>query len=93
VTVPTSAQYSVTLRTRIAHRPGMLGRVAVAIGEAGGSIGAVDLVSVDDDWTLRDIDVDTSGTEQARAIRDAVGAVDGVEVVDLSDRTFNLHLG
>jgi malate dehydrogenase (oxaloacetate-decarboxylating) len=93
VTGPTSAQYSVTLRVRIAHRPGMLGRVAGAIGEAGGSIGAVDLVSVDDHWTLRDLDVDTGGTEQARAIRDAVAAVDGVEVVDLSDRTFNLHLG
>ena len=47
--VPTtpSAQYSLTIRVEIAHKPGMLGRVAGAIGEAGGVIGAVDLVEVE----------------------------------------------
>jgi malate dehydrogenase (oxaloacetate-decarboxylating) len=41
--VPTtpSAQYSLTIRVEIANRPGMLGRVAGAIGDAGGFIGAV----------------------------------------------------
>ena len=38
-----SASYSVTARVSITNRPGMLGRVAMAIGEAGGDIGAVDL--------------------------------------------------
>jgi malate dehydrogenase (oxaloacetate-decarboxylating) len=93
VALPISAQYSVTLRVRISHRPGMLGRVAGAIGDAGGSIGSVDLVSVDDAWTLRDVDVDTSGVDHAREIRAAVEAVEGAEVVDLSDRTFAMHLG
>ena len=37
----------------------MLGKVASAIGEAGGTIGAVDLVEVDDDHTIRDITVET----------------------------------
>ena len=45
----TSAQFSLVLRVRIAHRPGMLGRVATAIGEAGGTIGSVDLISLDGD--------------------------------------------
>src|SRR5439155_1048113 len=40
-----SASYSFTIRLQIANRPGMLGRVASAIGEAGGDIGAVDLVT------------------------------------------------
>src|ERR1700754_2606789 len=40
-----SAQYSIILRVQIDHRPGMLGRVATAIGEAGGSIGAVHLLA------------------------------------------------
>jgi len=39
-----SASYSVTIRLQIRNRPGMLGRVASAIGGAGGDIGAVDLV-------------------------------------------------
>ncbi len=42
-----SAQYSLTLRVEIDHLPGMLGKVASAIGEAGGTIGAVDLVQVE----------------------------------------------
>ena len=36
-----SAQYSIILRVEIDHRPGMLGRVATAIGDAGGSIGSM----------------------------------------------------
>ena len=43
-----SAQYSLTLRLEIADRPGMLGQVTSAIGEAGASIGSIDLVEVKD---------------------------------------------
>jgi malate dehydrogenase (oxaloacetate-decarboxylating) len=34
-----SASYSITMRVEIQNRPGMLGRVASAIGKAGGDIG------------------------------------------------------
>ena len=44
MSLPTSAQYSLTIRVAIADRPGMLGRVATAIGDAGGTIGSVDLL-------------------------------------------------
>ena len=33
-----SASYSITVRLEIRNEPGMLGRVALAIGEAGGDI-------------------------------------------------------
>ena len=64
----TSAQFSLVLRVRIAHRPGMLGRVATAIGEAGGTIGSIDLISLDDEHTLRDITVDAGDEEHGKAI-------------------------
>lgn len=35
--VAPSASYSLTLRLAIKNRPGMLGRVAMAIGQAGGA--------------------------------------------------------
>src|SRR6202021_2699901 len=57
-TVP-SAQYSLTLRVEIDHLPGMLGKVASAIGDAGGTIGAVDLVQVGGSHNVRDITVVT----------------------------------
>jgi malate dehydrogenase (oxaloacetate-decarboxylating) len=88
-----SAQYSITIRVEIAHRPGMLGQVAGAIGRAGGIIGAVDLVEVTDDRLLRDITVDAAGPEQWDAISSALDAVEGVRVVDTTDRTFLLHVG
>ena len=43
MSITPTAQYSLTIRVEIDHRPGMLGQVATAIGEAGGIIGAVDL--------------------------------------------------
>lgn len=55
-----SAQYSLTLRVEIDHLPGMLGKVASAIGAAGATIGAVDLVGVDAGHTIRDITVELS---------------------------------
>ena len=90
---PTSAQFSLTLRVRIDHRPGMLGRVATAIGEAGGTIGNIELVDLDRDHTLRDLTVDAAGEEHERRIVEAVKAVDGAEVVDWTDRTLGMHVG
>jgi malate dehydrogenase (oxaloacetate-decarboxylating) len=88
-----SAQYSLTLRVEIAHRPGMLGRVAGAIGEAGGVIGAVDLVSVDGDVVVRDIVLDTGEPEHWARVVTAVEAVDGARVLRATDRTFAMHAG
>ena len=93
MTLPTSAQYSLTIRVQIVHRPGMLGRVAGAIGEAGGSIGSVDLISMDGDHTVRDITVDTAGPEHGQAIVAAVDAIEGARVIDTTDRTFLMHMG
>src|SRR3954453_18209267 len=70
----------------------MLGRVAAAIGDVGGTIGSVDLVEIGDD-VIRDITVATPGPESWDALRTAIGGVDGAELVDLTDRTFLMHLG
>jgi malate dehydrogenase (oxaloacetate-decarboxylating) len=93
MSVTPSAQYSLTIRIEIAHRPGMLGQVASAIGKAGGIIGAVDLIEVSEDKLLRDITVDAADQEQWEAITAAIDAVEGVRVVDTTDRTFLLHIG
>jgi malate dehydrogenase (oxaloacetate-decarboxylating) len=93
VSPSTSAQYSLTIRVQIAHRPGMLGRVASAIGDAGGIIGSVDLIALDDAHTVRDITVDASDPEHWDRILGAIAAVDGATMVDVTDRTFSLHVG
>jgi malate dehydrogenase (oxaloacetate-decarboxylating) len=88
-----SAQYSLTLRVEIDHIPGMLGKVASAIGEAGGTIGAVDLVGVEGNHTVRDITVETGDSSDWPRLTDAVNGVPGARVLDTIDLTFMLHLG
>src|ERR1700729_2576337 len=88
-----SAQYSLTLRVEIDHRPGMLGKVASAIGEAGGTIGAVDLVTVEGPHTIRDITVETGDAADWPRLTAAVNSVPGARVLDTTDRTFMLHMG
>jgi malate dehydrogenase (oxaloacetate-decarboxylating) len=89
----TQAQYSLILRVRLDNRPGMLGRVATAIGAADGQIGTIDLVQLADGHTVRDITVDTTGEDQAERVAAAIGSVDGAEVVETTDRTFLMHVG
>src|ERR671917_76827 len=89
----TSAQFSLTLRVRIDHRPGMLGRVATAIGEAGGTIGNIERVGLDRRHTLRDITLDAADEAHEHGIVEAVRAVEGAEVIGWSDRTLGMHVG
>jgi malate dehydrogenase (oxaloacetate-decarboxylating) len=90
---PTSASYAITIRLQLENRPGVLARVLTAIGDRGGNVGAVDLIRVRDDKFIRDITVETGGDDHAREVADAVHAIEGVDVLEVSDRTFLLHLG
>ncbi|MFL5856283.1 MAG: NAD-dependent malic enzyme [Solirubrobacteraceae bacterium] len=88
-----SAQYSITIRVEIEHRPGMLGQVATAIGEAGGTIGAVELLALESGHTVRDITVNTGGLDHAERVVAAVRGVEDVRVIDTTDRTLRMHAG
>src|ERR1700759_4495129 len=87
-----SAQYSLTLRVEIDHLPGMLGKVASAIGEAGGRPGAANLVAVEGPHTIRDITVETGDAADWPRLTDAVNGVPGARVLDATDRTFMVHM-
>jgi len=88
-----SEGYSLTLRVRLANRPGMLGRVTSAIGAAGGNIGAVDIVEVGPGQIVRDLTVAAGSVQHGEQIVEAVRAVPDVTVINVSDRTFLRHLG
>src|SRR6266576_3435952 len=92
-TVVPSASYSLTVRVAIRNRPGMLGRVAMAIGEAGGDMGAVDLVESGRDHIIRDITINARDSVHGTQIVNRLKQVTGVRVVNISDRTFLMHLG
>jgi malate dehydrogenase (oxaloacetate-decarboxylating) len=88
-----SASYSITMRVEIQNRVGMLGKVTSAIGRAGGDIGAVDIAGFGKDTILRDITVNARDEVHEKSIAAAVGKLPGVQVVNVSDRTFLAHLG
>jgi malate dehydrogenase (oxaloacetate-decarboxylating) len=88
-----SPGYSITIRVQIRNRPGSLGRLTTAIGRIGGDIGAVDIVHVGHDVLTRDITVNAASVPHGEQIVAAIGAVEGVEVINVSDRTFLMHLG
>ncbi len=88
-----SAQFSLTLRVEIDRVLGQLGRVTSAIGEAGGSIGAVDIVEQLEHKTVRELIVDAADLDHGNAIVTAVNEVPGVTVLEIADRTFELHRG
>jgi malate dehydrogenase (oxaloacetate-decarboxylating) len=88
-----NASYSVILRVVTHGTPGTLGRITSAIGQTGGIIGTIDLVSVRGGTNVRDICVAASDREHEALIVEAVEALDGVRVAEVFDRTFQLHLG
>jgi malate dehydrogenase (oxaloacetate-decarboxylating) len=71
----------------------MLGRIATVIGQAEGDIGAIDIVSVAGDTLVRDITINAASSQHGEHIVTAVRDIDGVEIVNVSDRTFLMHLG
>jgi malate dehydrogenase (oxaloacetate-decarboxylating) len=88
-----SAQYRLTIRVKLDDAHGLLAHVTSAIGDTGGIVGAVDLVEVEGNHSLRDIVVDGTGPEHWERILQAIGAIGGVQVIDTTDRTFQLHVG
>ena len=88
-----SASYSLTLRVRLSSRAGSLGELTMAIGRAGGDIGAIDIVTVGNDFIIRDITVSSVSSKHGEQIVEAVKDVDGVELLQVSDPTFLMHLG
>src|SRR6267143_1696361 len=88
-----TASHSLTIRVEIVNRPGMLGKVTSAIGKAGGDIGAIDLVEVGKSTVTRDISFKASDEKHGEQVVDKIRGAGGVRVINVSDRTFLMHLG
>jgi malate dehydrogenase (oxaloacetate-decarboxylating) len=93
VALTPNPSYSVTMRLRLSNQAGTLALVTQAIAEVGGSLGNIELIERDLKFLLRDITVDASSSEHAAEIEEAVKAVPNIEVLSISDRTFDIHKG
>ena len=88
-----NSSFSVTLRLQIPNRVGMLASVTQAIAATGGNLGQIDLIEQSRQESIRDITVDAASTEHAETIVQGVKELPDIQVIDVYDRTFNLHRG
>jgi malate dehydrogenase (oxaloacetate-decarboxylating) len=91
--IATSVSYSFTIRLRVRNIPGMLAKVLRKIADQRGDPGAVDIVRIESGFKIRDITVSARDDEHATAIVNALRKLSGIEVLNVSDRVFLLHLG
>ena len=85
--------FSLTIRVQVPNRAGMLASVTQAIAEVGGNLGQISLLDQTRKISVRDITVDATSTEHAQQIVEAVKALSNIKLLNVYDRTFNLHRG
>ncbi len=86
------ASNSVTLRVELANQPGMLARLTSAIGQHGANIGDIEIVQSEGPVLTRDVTVYSLG-DSLEALISTIKALDGIRLVNVSDRTFLMHRG
>ena len=87
------AAFSLRLRARIRNQPGVLGQLATAIGVAGGSLVGIEIVATDGATVTRDVVVFCGSEGHAAEVEAATRRVEGIEILEVVDRTFALHEG
>jgi len=81
-----------TLRVRNEHRPGVLGRLATAIGSAGANIGDIRTVWAGPEHIERDLDVLVEDLEELEGVLQAVRDTPDIELLEVIDDVHELHI-
>src|SRR6516164_5025263 len=81
------------LRIDMPNEPGAFGLLANAIGDAGGTISALDMHSVAKGRVVRDVTIGVASEGIANDVRQAVEAIDGARIIFANDSTFLAHVG
>jgi len=88
-----SVSHTFTMRLNYVNGIGMFARIAQTIGEQGGDLGGIDIVSADNKTMTRDVTVRARNQDHVHAIILAVRGIAKVKVLNVSDQVFLLHLG
>src|SRR5512140_1919828 len=88
-----SVSHTFTMRLTYPNRIGMFARVVSTIGKHGGDLGAVDIVAPDAKVMTRDITVRARDGAHQDKIVSSLRRLANVNIVNVSDRVFLLHLG
>ncbi|ASR48813.1 NAD-dependent malic enzyme [Paenibacillus kribbensis] len=83
---------SLILRLELVHSKVNFGDVASTISHAGGDITSIDVIRPGQDSSVRDITVHVAEVAEASLI-ESLKLLAGVQLINVSDRTFLAHLG
>jgi malate dehydrogenase (oxaloacetate-decarboxylating) len=87
-------QVSHTQRYRVAvDATARLEELTAALAGSGGEVRSVDVVEAGDGRIVRDVSVRASDDQHATKLAEAVRAVAGVELLEVSDRVLDVHRG
>ncbi len=84
---------SITLRVEAPSSFSATSELAAAVGAAGAAITALDVTESHHETLVVDVTCNTTDDDHANRVKDALNALDGVTVRNVSDRTFLMHLG
>jgi malate dehydrogenase (oxaloacetate-decarboxylating) len=93
VTAAPSISYSITVRLDLPAGGSAISGLTTAVETAGGAVTALDVTASGHDRFRVDVTCAASDTDHAQRIVGALGALEGVMVHKVSDRTFLMHLG
>jgi malate dehydrogenase (oxaloacetate-decarboxylating) len=91
--VSPTAAFSVTIRVRLDNTPGTLGKLAAAIGGVGGNIVALEGFEARDEHLDEDLIVNCISEAHIEVVVASLAGIDGLQVISVSDRTFDMHAG
>ncbi len=88
-----NSSFSLTLRLQIPNRVGMLASVTQAIAKSGGNLGQIDLIEQNHQFSIRDLTVDAGSSDHNEEIVQSLKDLEDITILNVYDRTFNLHRG
>jgi malate dehydrogenase (oxaloacetate-decarboxylating) len=86
------AQTSIILRVELYHDKVTFGDVAAIISNAGGDTTSIDVIRPGKESSIRDITVDVTESAEGQIV-ESLKQHAGIKVINVSDRTFLVHLG
>jgi malate dehydrogenase (oxaloacetate-decarboxylating) len=88
-----SVSYSITVRLEVASHGRAVSELTRAVEQTGGIVTALDVTAASPGRLRVDVTCAARDSGHAEAIVTALGAIDGVTLHKVSDRTFLMHLG
>ncbi|KKI93833.1 malate dehydrogenase [Bacillus sp. SA1-12] len=88
-----NASMNIIIRMHIQKKLISFSDIAKVIGETGGDIVGIDVISTSKTQTVRDITITVKNQQHGQLVMDCIHDLEGVKIISVSDRTFLLHIG